>query len=323
MEQRALYNSLRLNWKIDPTMPVKPWQVADYRSYSVEQLFQSLDTFGIRLNKSHFNSLAEEVDTPEELAQMVTTTDDQETADHIYLLLFELWRRLLPERQSLSIFCDELDHQIDLYDTRSIETTERIEDAIADLLVLLRENSDEGVDPHRIFESILEGCAHDIESFLYDFIATQLDHQNFSYAEELSEAFLPFMMEPKWFEFLYARAIADRDIEESHRLIHQLIKDGEKNPDLEFNLELLAYLAEKGEERHFLQLIKNTLPLIKEEADFEDLLSSSQDFFHFKGDEEKEKRLATIKKNRSQLPQKSLLSSQDPDLKSLQTLFKP
>lgn len=321
MEQRALYNSLRLNWKMDPTLPVKSWQVADYRSHSVAQLFRSLEELGIRLDRNHFISLAEEVETPEELAQTLSMADDQETVDRIYLIVFELWRKLMPERQSLSIFCDELDHQINLYDARAVETTEEIEDAIAGLLMLLRENSDEGVDPHRLFESVLEGCAHDVESFLYDFIGAQLEHRNLSYAEEISEALLPYAIEPKWFKFLLAQAIFERDLEESHRLIEQLVKGSEKERDLEFNLELLAYLAQKGEKRSFLQLAKNTIPLAKEEVDFMDLLASSQDFFHFNDDEVKERGIVAIQKRRSNRLQEEPLHPSDPDLKALQALL--
>ena len=31
-ERRALYNSLRMHWLLDPNMAVEPWQVEDYRS---------------------------------------------------------------------------------------------------------------------------------------------------------------------------------------------------------------------------------------------------------------------------------------------------
>ncbi len=53
-------------------------------------------------------------------------------------------RRLIPEKQSLTIFCDELDHQIDLYDSNMLENMDALEDCLDNLQGLLNKNTDEG-----------------------------------------------------------------------------------------------------------------------------------------------------------------------------------
>lgn len=324
MERRALYNSLRLNWKMDPTLQVKPWQVEDLRLQSLEQLFQALQSKGIALDRFHFAALAESIDSPEDLAEIILTEEeeDQETSDQVYLIVFEIWRRLLPERQTLSLFCDELDYQISLYDAGELKTTENIEDTIANLQTLLEEHADEGGDPKILFKSISEATAHDVEGFLYDFIYTQLEYQNNSYAKDLVEAFLPFVEDKKWFEFLEAQVMSDQDIEKSHLLIHQLIKKNQKNPDLDFNLEMLSFLAKKGEERSFLQVAKQTAGLLQTEEDLWDFLSSCEDYFHYQDKEENERIISQLKKKRtSHYPPEKPVNSADQDLLTLQKLL--
>src|SRR5438128_2674617 len=114
IERRALYNSLRLNWLQDPAISVEPWQVEDYRSFSIEKIFEQLKQKNIHLNKASFVALAENADTPEDLTDDLLADSDLDAAaqDYIYLHIFELWRTLIPEKTCLSIFCDELDHQI-------------------------------------------------------------------------------------------------------------------------------------------------------------------------------------------------------------------
>lgn len=322
-ERRALYNSLRVNYRIDPSLAVKPWQVADYRSYALDKIFHELQTHGINLDRAHFISFGEAVESPEELADQLIpeSIEEQEIADYLFLLIFELWRRLLPEKQCLSIFCDELDYQIELYDAGQSLSTEGIEDAIANLQALLAENSDEGLDPHTIFESIMAGCAHDIEEFLYDYIDTQLEHQNTPYALDLIEGYLPYVLKSKWFELLHVKALLESDPEESRLLLNSLLKTAAKGHDLEFGFELLSFLAKCGEEKDFLQLFKQTIPLLEEEEDFCDLLLIAEDYFHFKDADDSEKIVKELYKERSRNAPDKPFSPKDPDFIKLQKLL--
>lgn len=324
MERRALYNSLRINWQMDPTLKVEPWQVEDYRLKSIGQLFQELNSLGIGLDQHHFLAFCDEMETPEDLADMLASEGDEgdhERADQIYLLVFELWRRLVPEKQTLTLFCDEFDHLIDLYDAGQIHSPEPIEDVIGRFIELLSEGKDSGGDPQALFESVLQGCAHDVEGFLYDFIAMQIEADNFPYAEELTEVFLPYVIDGRWFKFLQMQVAAENDPEKAHLLIQELVKECKKDPELAFNLELLAYLAKTGEERSFLQLNANTIPLLATEEDFWDLLSSYEDYFHFKDKELEEKQIAQIRKRRHQSDPESSFNSKDPDLQAIQKLL--
>jgi hypothetical protein len=320
MERRALYNSLRINWQLDPTLDVEPWQVEDYRLKSIEELFQELNKLNLRLDHRHFLAFCDEMETPEDLADMLVSEgdeEDQSKSDQIYLIVFELWRRLVPEKQTLSLFCDEFDHLIDLYDAGRIESPEPIEDVISGFIELLSERNDKGEDPQALFESVLQGCAHDVEGFLYDFIAMQIEAGNIDYASDLVEAFLPYAIDTRWFWFLHAQVSAESDQAKARQIVHDLIKECKNDPETGFNLELLAYLAKTEEERPFLQLKAATIPLLETEEDFWDLLSSIEDFYHFKDRENEEKLIADLRKRRHQNDPAKPLSSSDPDLLKL------
>ena len=113
LKGKALYNLLRINWLEDPSIGVQPWQVEDYRVLSTADLFSKLEKLKIPLNEESFLLYVESSDSPEELVECLCLDDeDLEISDQSYLLLFELWRRLIPEKESLSIFCDELDRLI-------------------------------------------------------------------------------------------------------------------------------------------------------------------------------------------------------------------
>ena len=119
MQRHALYNLLRMNWKEHKDLDVEPWQVEDYRKLSLEALFKRLSDLSISLDRVSFLAFADDLDTPEDFADSLNDESDNDpmVQDQIYLLIFELWRRLIPEKQSLSIFCDELDRRIEMYDS--------------------------------------------------------------------------------------------------------------------------------------------------------------------------------------------------------------
>ena len=52
LERRALYNSLRMNWLIDPTIQADAWQVEDYRLMSYKAIFDRLKEKGVHLDRS-------------------------------------------------------------------------------------------------------------------------------------------------------------------------------------------------------------------------------------------------------------------------------
>lgn len=316
VERRALYNSLRMNWLNDNSLKVKTWQVEDYRLLTIDQLFDRLRKHGLPIDKPTFLGFAEQADSPESLTDDFLSDQelDAESHDRIYLLIFELWRRLLAERLCLSVFCDELDHQIFFYDKGDPKQIETIPDVLAQLGVILDENADEGVDPVHVFETVCSGCANNVENFLYDFIADQIDTQNDLYAAELLEEFGDYIKDVKWFNFLRAKLLASSDPQAANEAIRKLVTETAKRPDLEFNFEILASLGKSGDEDILAKLIKNTIPLLQYEEDFQDLLSLTADFYHLLDKEKQEQAILVMLKNRAQVPFESTFNAKDPNV---------
>lgn len=297
---RALYNSLRMNWIQDPTIEVEAWQVEDYRAMAADQLFEMLENEGIQLDKKSFLTFAENADTPEDLTDLLLAdlTSDIKKHEQIYLVVFELWRRFLPEKPSLSVFCDELDYQIHLYDAGT-DSAEAIQDALANLQVILDDNVDDGISPYKAFDYINSGCANNLESFLRDFISEQIDNGNVSYASELLDGFIPYIKEKRWFNLLRARVQVLEDPEKANKIILQLIQENKKEPELDLNLELLAFMVHSGRKETFDSFLKQTIPLLKSEEDFQFLISICIDFYHRLDEEKIEESLQKLLESRS------------------------
>jgi hypothetical protein len=302
-DRRALYNSLRMNWLQDSTLDVEPWQVEDYRALESDVIFQRLAEKQIFLDKPSFQLYAENVDSPEDLnEELISESDfDNPTQDEVYLLVFELWRRFVTEKKSLSIFLDELDHQIYLYDNGQLKNSEALQDNLEELSLILDENIDSGIDPSSIFESISASCANDIESFLYDFISEQIDNENYLYATELLDDFSDYIPEIKWFDFLRARIQGDNDTISANQTIRTLMHKHAKDDDLEFNLELLSFVSKSGEHDLFINLVKKSIPLLQFEEDFIDLILLCIEYFERLDHDSQKQALEKILESRSNI----------------------
>lgn len=325
MERRALYHSLRVNWQLDPMAGIEPWQVEDYRKIPVDELFARLASIGVPVEYAQFLALADSEESPEDFAETLLpdNVQDQETADQMYLIIFELWRRLFSERQTLSIFCDEWDHQIDLYEAGHLDSMEGLGDVLNQFSSILEETKEQGDDPKALYASIMQGCAHDVEAFLYDFSLAQIQEQNIPYAEEIVENFMPYVKDKHWFKLLNLQILAKTDPAEAERLTPVLVKECQAEQNLEFNLEFLAFLATQiQEEKPFIQLVKVIIPELSTEEDFWDLLSSAEDYFHYKDAESKEEWVKSLRARRFKNDPDLRFSVQDSDLQELLKLFK-
>lgn len=277
VQTKALYNLLRLNAAEDPSVRAEPWALEDLRKVSLEDLLGRLNKAKIALDKKTFLAFAEQCDTPEELVDLLLDEEtDPQMQDALYLVLFELWRRFLPEKPSLSIFCDELDHQIFLYEQNLLESDEMIQDGLANLQEILDEYADVGTDPQEAFQLIAEYFAHDLESFLYDYITDLLDAGTTVYASELIDGFASSVQEPIWFTFLKARLLSFTDIHETNRLIHQIL---DQNDDLSLLLEVLHFLTQNGEQSLFARTVKKILPHLKEQEELLEVLEAMADYY--------------------------------------------
>lgn len=303
IERKALYNLLRMNWLNDPEMSVENWQVEDYRLLPLESIFERLRHLHVQIDKNSLIAFSAECDTPEELAENLISDEieDVKVQDQIYLLVFELWRRLIPEKPCLSIFCDEIDHQIFLYDKGVIEDLEKLQDLLADLQVVLDEHVDEGVNPKEAFASLSASCANDLETFIYDFISEQIDENNDLYAADLLEAFKPYVKDVKWFDHLSFRLQMLSDPASATKQLKELLKNYGPHKDLEFNLELLAAMVPGGNHAIFYQLVKQTIPLLRAEEDFKDLASICSDFYHYLDHESTELQIRNLLTSRNKI----------------------
>lgn len=279
---KALYNLLRHSYKENPEMIVKDWQVENYRSLKTEELFSRLKELDITLTSESLLLHAENCETPEELLEYLWDEENEpELQDQVYLLLFELWRRFVSEKRSLSIFCDDLDDLISRYSEDPEGVDEQIQVVLHEFEDILDETTDLGGDAKVIFAAIEENSAHNIESFIYDYTCYQLDHNNSLCASEVIEGFYPYVEDTKWFDFLRARLFSLTSPEEANLMISGLLEQLEVEPDLDFLFEMISYLARAGDPILFATAAKQCAGVLESREDLRDLLDCVGDYFRF------------------------------------------
>lgn len=325
IERRALYNLLRMNWINEPILSVEAWQVEDYRSLTLEALFNRLKSFQIDLDRPSFVAYANECDSPEDFSDHLCADRQFSVAqeDEIFLIVFELWRRLMLEKPSLSIICSELDYQIFLHDQQQLKDPAPLQDALTNFVEILEENVDQGVSTEDVFKLISNYCANDIETFLYDYISEQIDEGNDSYAQELLEDFDIYLRKNKWLKLLRLRLCETSRYHFSHKMIEEIIEEHLDDGDLDYHLEFLSILVEKGNDSILRSLFKQTLPLVKREEEFHDLLSIAMDYFHFFDREQEEMKVKSILEKRKSFDREKDLKPSDPDLIAFTQFLKP
>ncbi len=276
---RALYNILQISMKEDSSIRAEPWQILDYRSFSEKELLEKLSKLHPSLTKENFFLYAETCESPEELVECLwLQEEDLVGQEKTYLLLFELWRRYFPERQSLSIFCDELDALISQFDEGVDMEDENWHVILSELEDILDRNTDLKADPKEIFSSILQYTAHDVESFLYDYIFELIEEENETLAISLIEAFDDYVLEKKWLTLLRARLLSSSRLDVWTGLIHRLLEEEEENPSLPFLMEVFFFLKEQNDAPLFFKCTKQMLPLLSPSQELQDVLQHTAEF---------------------------------------------
>lgn len=319
LQTKALYNLLRQNWLADPSTVVEKWQVEDYREFSTYELFHELETLGLSLTEENFLIYAENYDNPEKLTDFIWTQSTYK--DRAYLLIFELWRRLIPEKQSLSIFCDELDYRIELYEKFPSSQEGAIENMMLRLEEVLNENIDEGRDPKTIFQTLSLYCAHDIETFLYDYISDEIDSESALYGAELFEAFYPYLSDTTWFDFLRARLLAPTDPHEANVVLKSILEELKDSPDLDLLLEMASFLTSHGDPHLFHQAISQAFNLVTTEENFQELLAIVADYYSCCDMEKEEKAIQALFTKRISNNLTSSIEKSDEDVETFATLL--
>jgi hypothetical protein len=260
---RALYNFLKITHQEDPSTPVEDWQLMDYRALSEKELFSLLPT---SLSSEAFFLYAESCDSPEQLVECLWLDEsDLIGQEKTYLAVFELWRRHFPNKQSLSIFCDELDHQIALFDAGKELDEEIIHPLLNDLEDTLENNTEDGESPQEVFALISAYAAHDIAGFLFDYILELIEKHSEAIATSFVEAFEDYVPEKKWFTLLRAYLLSASQVQIWSHLLHGILEEEEENPSTSFLKEVFYFLQGQEDPALFKKCSNLLLPLLSQE----------------------------------------------------------
>lgn len=322
-ERRALYSLLRMNWLKEGKGDVQPWQVEDYRSLSIEELFARLKSLDIQLDHTSFIIFADECDSPEELSDHLIADREWPASneDQVYLLIFELWRRLKSEKPSLSIICNTLDDLIFAFDMQDLYEREELEEALSRFASALNENVDQGMAPEEAFALISAHCANDIETFLYDYILELIDEGCEAEARGLESEFEPYLRQNKWFKLIVLRLSGDLKEKLAKKIALEIIDEEIDKGDLEYNLELLSMMIDLGDDRLFRLVLKKSIPLVKTEENFQDLGLIVADYFRRLDEDAKEAKAKAILSERSLIPLDKEVGRNDDGIAALESLF--
>lgn len=319
-EGRAFYNLLRMGDTQEYFDDIKDWQILNYRALKISELFSLLEKEEVYLNPDSFQLYAEKCSSPEEIVDaLLGDQEDLEKLDKAYLVIFELWRRLCKEKQSLSVFCDELDYQIERYDTEEGDD-EVLQEMLTELENILDQNVDKGEEPKVVFQVVSDFLAHDLEDFIYDFASAKLDEEDEVYASELIDGFYDYLEDPSWLDFLRACLLAMVDLEEATMMISRLLEQLQEKPDLDLLFEILRYLIYQEGIPLFYQVFELIEPLLEKEEDFQDLLEIIADYFSTLDKEEEEKKIRNILEKRTVIDKEREFMMQDSDFLELKKM---
>lgn len=314
---RALYNLIQMNLKRNSQLEVEDWQVEDYHALKEEELFSRLEAYQIFLDKEHFLLYVDESDSPEDLTDFLYLEKDFVTHEKVFLCIFELWRRLSPHKQSLSLFCDELDCLIEEYEEGNLEHEEELQASLLSFQKVLDDHVDEGGDPLEGFQLISKFSCHDMEVFIYEYVAHQLDLENELYSSELLEGFYAYLENKRWFDFLRVRAVFAADHNEGSIMLERLFDSLSEDPDIHLLFEILNFLVHLDDSQQFIKAFHQALETLETEDDLRELMSVACDYFNCTDKEkEEESVLKLLEKRKDKSPSDPL----DPNDNAFQAL---
>ncbi|MDB2614194.1 hypothetical protein N9Y92_03425 [Chlamydiales bacterium] len=323
IERKALFNLIQMQWHQNPSAEVKEWQIEDLREFELSELLDRLQQQELWLDKKSFLAFSEKSNTPEDLTEQLVGDRDlsSEEVDQIYLLLFELWRRFLPEKQSLTLFCDTLDHLIIDYDRGEVDNTKSIQETLKNLLLILHEGLEAGHEPLEVFETVATRCANDIESFLFDFISEMIDEGDVENASELVDGFSQYVSDLKWFQFLKCRLLSQNDPTAALDIVSDLVQEARSEPDTHFLFELLCILVEIGNDSLFFPIVTDLVSKVKFEDQFQEVLQITYEYFQRQDRDPLADQIEEILIQRESLPLTAPFNKNDPLLKKFYSII--
>ncbi len=314
LHKKALYNLFQYQLQ-QPEQPLQPWQEVDYREIQTETLLSDLQKLAIPLETlHHFEEIANRFESPEEMAESLAKQKEPLEQDHSFLLIFELWRRHLPDKRTVSTFCDELDLQINRY--RQDIYDQEIIDIIEYLKQILDDNADAGYDPLDVMSTMQSFCGNNIEEFLYDYTLDQVEQREIDYSAELLEAFYPYVHNPDWFDYLVARLEMVVDDAIGLKRLKKVLQLENK----EIVLEALAFLAD-APHLVFPELAAKALDTLNKEELFLPFLSCCAHYYQ-QVDQAKSQQVEAILTKRKERKFEQTLDKKDPDLLDIKQILK-
>ncbi|MCH9812124.1 hypothetical protein K0U07_05125 [bacterium] len=290
---RAYYNLLLLQSQRGLKVDAQPWEYMDYAVVAMDDLFAAIQSLHYLFDKESFLSYCVSFDSPEE---MVTSLEPKESEEKnkLYLLVFELWKRLLPDRESISIFADALDRRIAEYEKNKDD--ERILDAFEQVVEILESNCIDETPPESIFERFCLYVAHDLESVIYTYIDSKCEVGVEDRAMDLLDHFLPYVKEKRALQFLQLKSLPLDFVEERLRLTEFLCESLQEEVNLTLSLPFLFYLIEHHQKELFVDLFSTLVHKVNEESALVALLDVLVEYHRFFGREELTKKVADFLK---------------------------
>ena len=168
---RGFYNTLLFS----SSEQAQKWQIEDYSALSLQKLFQKLKEQNILSDEATLKEYMNSAESPEDLTDILSPFDEgTEPFEKSYLVIFELWKRFMPQKESLSIFCDKLDHLIHGYDQGEAVADELVK-ALNDLTKIFEDLCASGLSQKETYELFSSYLAQDLETFIYDFLCDLIE----------------------------------------------------------------------------------------------------------------------------------------------------
>ena len=291
---RAYYNLLWLEKLRGNTIPAKGFEILDYRKLSLAELFINLENLNIFFNEVTFSRYCEDLDSPEELIESLGLDDGDEKREG-YLLCFELWRRLLPEKECVSIFCDELDRIIAKYEKDRDD--EELLQTLHHLIDILDRNTVTSDSAHEIFNRLSMYIAHDLENVIFTYIDTMITDGLEDEYLALLDHFMPYVSDKRNLQFLKLKTLSNDFEEEKENLSGFLVSSLTEDLNFPLSLHLLFYLTEMRNDELFSELFATLASSTKEEDSLVALLDVLVEYHRKRGREEKEKQVTRFLQN--------------------------
>lgn len=211
-------------------------------------------------------------------------------------------------------FLRKFDSLMSLYNNEEIDNCIEIMEAITTLGAICAEARAEGRTPIEIFADIAQGCENNLESFLYNYIADEIDLGNYRRANEYIALFIDGVNRRKWFDLLRVRSSGKFNPQEAKALLSRLITSEETPPSLEFYFDALPSMILLNDSKTSLNMVKGILPLLKTEEDLEDLIEDLATLYRKKGKPKVALHFLKIKRERNWNAPEKPLDKSDPTL---------